>query len=98
MRHVDDGTLRRMVDEPFSVREAERMHVAECEACRRRLAAAGEDARATGQMFATATPAFSTSMGLARIRRQIASEGMAPATGWHTRLAAAFETQTARVK
>jgi len=44
MRHPTEGTLRRLVDEPAGVADADRSHVAGCPRCRAALAAAGEDA------------------------------------------------------
>ncbi len=48
MRHPTDGTLRRLLDEPDGVADADREHVAGCPACRSGLAAAREDAALTG--------------------------------------------------
>src|SRR5215207_8694751 len=48
MRHPTDGTLRRLLDEPAGVADADREHVAGCRACRSGLAAAREDAAVTG--------------------------------------------------
>lgn len=44
MRHLSDGVLRRLVDEPAGVADADREHVAACPVCLGRLAAIGEDA------------------------------------------------------
>jgi hypothetical protein len=44
MRHPTDGTLRRLVDEPAGVADADREHVAACPRCLTGLAAAREDA------------------------------------------------------
>uniref|UniRef100_UPI00196B6C86 hypothetical protein n=1 Tax=Cellulomonas endophytica TaxID=2494735 RepID=UPI00196B6C86 len=44
MRHPDDGTLRRLVDEPAGVSDADRTHVAGCATCLAGLAAARSDA------------------------------------------------------
>ena len=44
MRHPSEGVLRRLVDEPAGVADADREHVATCEACLSGLAAAREDA------------------------------------------------------
>jgi len=46
MRHPTDGTLRRLVDEPEGVADADREHVAACSACLAGLATAREDAAA----------------------------------------------------
>ena len=48
MRHPTDGTLRRLLDEPAGVADADREHAAGCPLCRSRLATAEEDAAAAG--------------------------------------------------
>src|SRR5215210_917620 len=48
MRHPTDGTLRRLLDEPAGVADADRDHVAGCPVCLSGLAAAREDAALTG--------------------------------------------------
>jgi hypothetical protein len=48
MRHPNDGTLRRLLDEPAGVADADREHVRGCPACLSGLAAAQEDAAITG--------------------------------------------------
>jgi len=48
MRHPTDGTLRRLLDEPAGVADADREHAAGCPACLSRLAAAHADAAAAG--------------------------------------------------
>ena len=48
MRHPTDGTLRRLLDEPAGVADADREHVAGCPECLTGLAAAQEDAALTG--------------------------------------------------
>ncbi|GAA0814065.1 hypothetical protein [Spirilliplanes yamanashiensis] len=48
MRHPTDGTLRRLLDEPAGVADADREHVAGCAVCRAGLAAAQRDAALTG--------------------------------------------------
>ena len=45
MRHPTDGVLRRLLDEPAGVADADREHVADCPVCLVGLAAAREDAR-----------------------------------------------------
>ncbi|MEV6693514.1 hypothetical protein AB0M35_18780 [Micromonospora sp. NPDC051196] len=44
MRHPTDGTLRRLLDEPAGVADADREHVAHCPVCLSALAAAQQDA------------------------------------------------------
>jgi hypothetical protein len=53
MRHPTDGTLRRLLDEPAGVPDAEREHVAGCPVCLGGLAAAQQDAAATATVLHT---------------------------------------------
>ena len=48
MRHPTDGTLRRLVDEPAGVADADREHTAACPVCLSRLATARQDAAGAG--------------------------------------------------
>jgi len=48
MRHPTEGTLRRLVDEPAGVADADREHVAHCADCLAGVAAAQADAALTG--------------------------------------------------
>src|SRR3954454_1676549 len=58
MRHPTDGTLRRLVDEPAGVPDADREHVAGCPVCLRGLAAAEQDAAAAAVVLpSSASPA-----------------------------------------
>jgi hypothetical protein len=52
MRHPTDGTLRRLLDEPAGVADADREHVAGCPLCLSGLAAAREDATLAGAALA----------------------------------------------
>src|SRR5918994_1693526 len=44
MRHPTEGVLRRLIDEPAGVADADREHVAGCDGCLRELTIAREDA------------------------------------------------------
>jgi hypothetical protein len=48
MRHPSEGTLRRLVDEPAGVADADREHVAGCPVCLTELATVQQDARTVG--------------------------------------------------
>src|SRR4051812_6493403 len=48
MRHPSDGTLRRLLDEPAGVPDADRTHIAGCPVCLAGLTSAQEDAAAAG--------------------------------------------------
>ena len=55
MRHPTDGTLRRLVDEPAGVADADREHVAACPTCLSGLAAARALAALTAAALGTTT-------------------------------------------
>ncbi|WP_369133689.1 hypothetical protein [Modestobacter sp. I12A-02662] len=73
-RHLGDGTLRRLVDEPAGVPDADRAHVAGCPTCLAGLAAARADATAAAAALSTpATPDVDRAW-----RRFTATAGSAP--------------------
>ena len=53
MRHPPEGTLRRLIDEPAGVSDADRRHVADCAHCLSGVAAAREDAALVGAALRT---------------------------------------------
>jgi hypothetical protein len=63
MRHVSDGVLRRLLDEPLAVADAARHHLAACGRCR---ASSGEIAENAARAFrALSVPQLATDSGLA---------------------------------
>lgn len=52
MRHLSDGALRRLYDEPFSLDEETRAHYNACTECQERFAAVADDARHTLALMA----------------------------------------------
>jgi hypothetical protein len=79
MRHPTDGTLRRLVDEPAGVADADREHVAGCPVCLSGLAAAQEDAAVAGAALDVEF-AVDVDTGWARLSRAVAVEGHRRAT------------------
>lgn len=51
MRHVPDGTLRRLEDEPFAVAERDIRHIESCERCRSRAESVRRDGQFALQRF-----------------------------------------------
>ena len=77
MRHPTDGTLRRLVDEPAGVADADREHVAGCPVCLSGLAAAQEDAAVAGARAGRRRrPPTSTRAG-PRLSHAVAADGAA---------------------
>ncbi|HVD01692.1 MAG TPA: hypothetical protein VNG93_11185 [Candidatus Dormibacteraeota bacterium] len=56
MRHLDDGDLRRLIDEPLAASEADRVHLDGCEACRSRSGLLATEAAGAARRLAV--PAF----------------------------------------
>jgi len=91
MRHPTDGTLRRLLDEPAGVADADRAHVAGCPVCLSGLAAAREDAAMTGAALDTDV-AVDVDAGWRRLSRAVVADGhrrrpvTAPARRWRAAL------------
>ncbi|MCA2214297.1 hypothetical protein [Jidongwangia harbinensis] len=77
MRHPTDGTLRRLLDEPAGVADADREHVAGCPVCRSGLAAAQQDA-ALSRAALDVDLAVDTDRGWSRLSQAITAEGVRP--------------------
>jgi hypothetical protein len=82
-RHPSDGTLRRLVDDPSGVSDADRAHVAGCQACLSGLAAARADAAAVAGVLSTGAPAPDVDLAWCRLaaaeERTSAPAALAPA-------------------
>jgi hypothetical protein len=78
MRHPTDGTLRRLVDEPAGVADADREHVSGCPVCLSGLAAAREDAAVTGAALEVELRP-DVEVGWRRLSRAVAADGHPPA-------------------
>jgi len=82
MRHPTDGTLRRLVDEPAGVTDADRDHVAGCSVCLAGLAVAQRDAATVGAALGPG-PIPDLDVAWQRLSRSVSAErgGAATATG-----------------
>lgn len=76
MRHIDDGTLRRLQDEPLIVTETQRHHLASCERCRTRSEVIGRDAAGTAVLMGA--PAFDAAPALTRLHARIERDWLQP--------------------
>jgi len=80
MRHPSEGILRRLVDEPAGVPDADRAHVAGCPACLRALDTARADAGLVGSALAApATSDVDPDAAWARLSTAAAATGGSPA-------------------
>lgn len=91
MRHPTEGTLRRLVDEPAGVADADREHVAGCPVCLPGLAAAQRDAVAVSAALDTG-PTPDVDAAWHRLSHTVAVDerrratAPAPARRWRNRL------------
>lgn len=78
MRHLDDGILRRMADEPLALSDSSRRHFDVCESCRNRQAAIMADAREAAALLSVSAAPIHPAQALARFQRETA-DVMTPA-------------------
>lgn len=88
MKHLSEGTLRRMLDQPQSFAEADRSHLESCKRCRTTAAAVVSDAgkvavlmEGTGRVAADPAPALEGLRG--RGLSPLAVSSSAPAWRWN---------------
>lgn len=74
MRHPTDGTLRRLLDEPAGVADADREHIAGCPACLSGLAVARQDA-ALARAALDVDLTVDVDAGWARLSEAVAVDG-----------------------
>src|SRR5919107_4304125 len=99
MRHPTDGTLRRLLDEPAGVADADREHIAGCPVCLSGLVAAREDASFAGAALHADLAVETSSMdpsfvdaGWRRLSHAVSADGgrrspaATGATRWRTAL------------
>jgi len=80
MPHLDDGTLRRLIDEPYSVSTHGQRHYEHCAACQARAASIREEARSVGDALGGADAPFDPSEALRRFTGSDASS-VVPSVG-----------------
>ena len=74
MRHLSDGALRRLYDEPAAIPAAARRHYATCARCRGRFDTIAADARAAATLLAIGDARADRAAALTQIRQCIAAE------------------------
>ena len=81
MGHLGDGALRRMIDEPLAVSEADRRHLESCAGCAERSERLAGEAKLASALLAA--PAFEpdAQAALARVRN-LAAVAPAPRRAW----------------
>jgi hypothetical protein len=80
MRHPTEGVLRRLLDEPAGVADADRQHVADCPQCLHGLAVAREDAALVDAALAVpSSPDVDVAAAWHRLSRPAPASAAAPA-------------------
>jgi len=71
VRHIPDGVLRRLDDEPLAVPDSVAEHVAECESCSALRAQIAHDTERAARLLSVPQPVPDTQIAWARLRRQL---------------------------
>jgi len=77
MRHLDDGTVRRMHDEPHAMTGSQRRHYDECPRCQERYVEIAGSADETARLFAAPSPRVDSVAALEHVRRRFAADHVA---------------------
>ena len=84
MAHLDDGTLRRMRDEPLAVSGAQQLHYDRCPACRGRGARIAEEAGSVERLLEVPTLEPPAGAAFARLMARV-EKAPAPGERWYER-------------
>jgi hypothetical protein len=74
VRHLSDGALRRLYDEPYALVEEARSHYNGCAECQERFTAVADDARHALALLAVPATTVDSAGALARVRAQTRSD------------------------
>lgn len=85
MRHLNEGTLRRIYDEPLALTAADQAHYGSCDECKGRFEAIANDVRATGALLSV--PSFETQprVALASLGARIDAAERSHPVRWYER-------------
>src|SRR2546426_9257354 len=85
VRHLSDGTLRRIYDEPLALTAADQAHFDECPDCKPRFDAIANDARATAALLRVPSFEPQAGAGLSVVQARITREETARPPRWYER-------------
>ena len=102
MRHLSDGVLRRLYDEPFALDEQARTHYNTCPDCQARFTAVADDARHALALMAVPGPTVDPQAALGATRPRLGASRprlgvLRGATGWRGPLMAGAAAATLAV-
>jgi hypothetical protein len=96
VRHLNDGALRRLYDEPLALEEEVRAHYNDCSECQRRFTAIADDARQTAALLAVPGPTVDAEAALRQVKTRPVSaphrlpRPAMPSFGWRKPAAGAL--------
>src|SRR2546421_7387760 len=79
VRHLSDGTLRRMVDEPLALTAGDQAHFDDCTECRSRYGAIASSAHASAVLLTVPSFEPQAAVALPGLRAQLAEQSVRPA-------------------
>ena len=85
MRHLNDGTLRRIYDEPLALTAADQAHFDACPDCKPRFDAIANEARATTALLRVPSFEPQARAALSAVRARITPEEKARPARWYER-------------
>src|SRR2546423_5188967 len=85
VRHLSDGTLRRIYDEPLALTAADQSHFDDCADCRARFESIANTARATTALLSVPGFAPEPTGALKSVRARIGTEEAAHPPRWYGR-------------
>ena len=85
MRHLSDGTMRRIYDEPLALTAAEQAHFDECARCKAAFGAIANNARATTALLSLPEFEPQAAAALPRMLKRIRAEEAARPRRWYER-------------
>ena len=75
MKHLSDGTLRRMIDEPLAIADSDRRHYRACSHCQEQGVQIAALADTTARIFDAAPAPLDTARAFAQVSRRVATQG-----------------------
>src|SRR5947209_3596541 len=85
MNHPDEGTMRRMVDEPSLVRETDRRHIQSCARCTNLLREIRVDVEVAAHTLRRAPGPVDSGAALRDVRARIAAGRIPASRPWYAR-------------
>jgi len=82
VRHLNDGVLRRIYDEPLALTAADQAHYDGCAECQARFQSISNEARASAALLSVPAYEPQPAVALASLRQHIARDAARPAPGY----------------